>query len=175
LSSTTGSTGDSLYYNVDLRAMDARTSSKVLDSDYYQASDKTHPATGAPGTLIQSAFVQDAYGYGDPFNGGPNTPANVFVTTNSTGDVNLTHYLNTQAAALPDGFVFLRLTPDSYPNVGTSGVEFSSADNSKISQRPVIQYTLTAAAVPEASTQVSLAVLLAFGLIGWTLKTRKQA
>lgn len=156
--STTAITGDPLYFNIGVEGLNARPTSTVSNSDYYFDGS----STGTAGTLIQSSFVPSG------------ATATGTYTTSSAGSANLTSYLNAQAAANPGAYVFLRLTPSSDPSTTPSGVNFASADNSNVLERPIITYTLSdVAAAPEPSQMAGMAFTV-LGIGSLLLRARKR-
>ncbi|NJL70294.1 MAG: PEP-CTERM sorting domain-containing protein [Candidatus Competibacteraceae bacterium] len=134
-------------FDADLYGLDRRASATVLGTDFFAGANDTRTFA----TLLQSSILTPSLG-----------TSMTFLSTNTTGNTNLTTFLNTQYAggAGAGQYVFLRFNIDTAIHENTiNRYEVATADNATASLRPSIDYI----SIPEPSTFVLLSV--AFGTV----------
>lgn len=124
--------------NADLWALDVRSSTSILASDYYQGAFNGDSNTAA--TAIQDDILTTSMNSGG---------SNQSITTDTAGSTALIDYLNTQytAGAGNGDYVFLRINLDSTSHSNYKYYNVAMANSGKI---PTLSFE-TGAAVPEPS------------------------
>ncbi len=135
----------SAKFDMDLYAVDTRSSAQVITSDY----------TG--GTLLQADFITDA----------STLSANDVLTTSATAASGLAAFLNNAYGHGTEGgdYAFLRLNTDWFgtiPSSGSSFLRIGSAENGIAAKRPSL--TLTTVPEPAACWMLLVGVM---GIIVW--------